>query len=437
MSRPVKPVKKRRPIKVDPLARVEGEGALLVRFRGGEVADVKLQIPEPPRFFEAFLRGRAFTEAPDITARICGICPVAYQMSACHAMEAACGVSVGGPLRELRRLLYCGEWIESHALHVYLLHAPDFLGYDSAIQMARDHREEVERGLRIKKAGNDLLALLGGRAIHPVNVRVGGFHRVPARDDLERLIEPLERSREAALETVRWVSGFEFPELGQDYEFVALRHESEYPFNEGRLVSSGGVDIDVAEFDVRFHEEHVPHSNALHSRLDSERPYHVGPLARFNLNFERLSAGARAAAREAGLPPVCGNPFRSIVVRAVELLYACEEALRIVRSYERPEEPCVPVRPRAGVGHGCTEAPRGSLYHRYEIDAEGKILDARIVAPTSQNQPMIESDLRRFVENHLNLPDDELTWRCEQVVRNYDPCISCSAHFLRVEIERG
>ena len=427
---------KRRTIKVDPLARVEGEGALLVRIKDGEVVDVKLKIPEPPRFFEAFLRGRAFTEAPDITARICGICPVAYQMSACHAMEAACGVTVGGSLRELRRLLYCGEWIESHALHVYMLHAPDFLGYESAIHMARDHREVVVRGLQMKKIGNDLLDLLGGRSVHPVNVRVGGFYKAPTRQQIGNLVEPLERGRDAALQTVRWVSEFDFPDLEQDYEFVALRHPTEYPFNEGRLVSSGGLDIDIADYEERFHEFHVRHSNALHARTASGGSFLVGPMARFNLNFDRLTPGAREAAREAGLEPDCRNPFRSIVVRAVELLYAFEEALRIVSAYEPPERPALEVEPRAGVGHGCTEAPRGALYHRYEIDGEGTIVEAKIVAPTSQNQPMIESDLRRFVEGHLDLPDDELTWRCEQVVRNYDPCISCATHFLELQIER-
>jgi len=302
--------------------------------------------------------------------------------------------------------------------------------------MARDHREVVVRGLQMKKIGNDLLDLLGGRSVHPVNVRVGGFYKAPTRQQIGNLVEPLERGRDAALQTVRWVSEFDFPDLEQDYEFVALRHPTEYPFNEGRLVSSGGLDIDIADYEERFHEFHVRHSNALHARTASGGSFLVGPMARFNLNFDRLTPGAREAAREAGLEPDCRNPFRSIVVRAVELLYAFEEALRIVSAYEPPERPALEVEPRAGVGHGCTEAPRGALYHRYEIDGEGTIVEAKIVAPTSQNQPMIESDLRRFVEGHLDLPDDELTWRCEQVVRNYDPCISCATHFLELQIER-
>jgi len=426
---------RRRTIKVEALARVEGEGALLVKLKDGAVTDVKLRIYEPPRFFEALLRGRRFSEAPDITARICGICPVAYQMSAVHAMEEALGVTVGGPLRDLRRLIYCGEWIESHALHVAMLHAPDFLGYESAIHMAKDHPEAVQRALQLKKVGNDVVALLGGREIHPINVRVGGFYRVPTRAELDPLAERLKWARDAALEMTRWVSGFDFPDFEQNYEFVALRHPQEYPFNEGRLVSSRGLDIPVGEFEDHFREEHVPHSNALHAVRRTGGSYHVGPLARYSLNFDRLPAVARDAALGAGLGPVCRNPFRSIIVRSVETVYACDEALRLIESYERPDRPAVDVEPRAGRGHGCTEAPRGILYHRYTLESDGAIRDARIVPPTSQNQKTIENDLWHVVPQYVELPDEELRSRCEQAVRNYDPCISCATHFLRLEVQ--
>jgi coenzyme F420-reducing hydrogenase alpha subunit len=428
---------KTRTIKVDALARVEGEGAIYVKLKGDQVVDVRLEIYEPPRFFEAFLRGRAFTEAPDITARICGICPVAYQMSACRAMEDACGSRVGGQLRALRRLLYCGEWISSHTLHVYMLHAPDFLGYESIIQMARDHPQAVERGLQLKKVGNELMALLGGREVHPINVRVGGFYRVPTPPELAGIVERLKWAREAALETVRWVAGFEFPDFEQDYEFVALRHRGEYPIDQGRIVSDKGLDIPVQEYGDHFVEEHRPHSNALHARLRERGAYFVGPLARYSLNFDALSPMAQEAARDAGLGPACRNPFRSIVVRAVEILYACDEALRLIGEYEVPEKPSLDIRPRSGTGHGCTEAPRGILYHRYTIDEGGSIAEAKIVPPTSQNQAQIEADLRRFVQASLTLPDDRLTWRCEQAVRNYDPCISCATHFLTLHMEHG
>jgi sulfhydrogenase subunit alpha len=423
-------------IKIDPLARVEGEGALYVKFAQGKVADVKLKIYEPPRFFEALLRGRAYTEAHDITARICGICPIAYQMSAVHAMEDALGVRVDGQLRALRRLIYCGEWIESLVLHVYMLHAPDFLGYHSAIEMAKDHPAIVERGLQMKKAGNEIIELLGGRAIHPINVRVGGFYKVPHKRDFQHLAERLKWAREAALETVRWVAGFEFPEFEQDYEFVALRHPNEYPFNEGRLVSNKGLDIAVQEYDAHFVEEQVEHSTALHSVLKTRGAYFTGPLARYNLNFDQLSPLAQEAAREAGLQPTCRNIFQSIIVRSIEVLYAFDEALRIIENYEMPDQPALEIQPRASTGYAATEAPRGMLYHRYSLDDAGWITDAKIIPPTSQNQKTIENDLWHFAARYINLSDHDLSHQCEQAVRSYDPCISCATHFLRLEIER-
>lgn len=424
-------------IKVNYLARVEGEGAFRVTVRDGRVVRAELSIFEPPRFFEALLRGRAFSEAPDITSRICGICPVAYQMSAAHAIEQALGVRLGGALRELRRLLYCGEWIESHALHIYMLHAPDFLGYAGAVEMAREHGDAVRRGLQLKKAGNEILALLGGREIHPINVRIGGFYKVPDRRELEPLAERLKWAREAALETVRWVAAFDFPEAERDHELVSLVHPHEYPLNEGRIVSSRGLDIAAQDYDRHFEERQVERSTALHSRLRERGAYLVGPLARYSLNFERLSPLAQSAAREAGLGAACANPFRSIVVRAVEVLYACDEALRIIAAYEPPEHPAIAVEPRAGIGCAATEAPRGLLYHRYRLEPDGSIAEARIVPPTSQNQASIEADLARFVGEWLELPEEALRHRCEQTVRNYDPCISCSTHFLHLEVDRG
>ncbi len=425
-----------RTIKVDNLARVEGEGALYVRIRNDELTDIRFRIFEPPRFFEALLRGRRFSEAPDITARICGICPVAYQMSSVHAMERAAGVHVEGQLRELRRLLYCGEWIESHALHIYLLHAPDFLGYASGIELARDHAEIVQQGLDLKKVGNAIMTLLGGREVHPINVRVGGFYRVPTRQELESLIEPLKRARELALETVRWTASFEMPDFEPEYELISLRHPDEYPMNEGRLISSAGLDIDAEEFEDHIVEEQVPHSHALHARLRERGGYLVGPLARYSLNFDRLSSVAQESARAAGLDVTCRNPYQSIVVRGIEVVYACDEALRIIENYEEPDIPAIKVEPRSASGWSCTEAPRGTLYHRYDVDANGLITSTTIIPPTSQNQKMIEDDLRRVVTQNIDLASDDLSTECERVIRNYDPCISCATHFLTLEIDR-
>jgi coenzyme F420-reducing hydrogenase alpha subunit len=419
------------------LARVEGEGAMHVRVRDGRVEDVQLRIYEPPRFFEAFLRGRRFTEVPDITARICGICPVAYQMSSIAAMEDVCGVEAGDQVRALRRMLYCGEWVESHALHVFMLHAPDFLGYANGFEMARDHGPLVERALALKKAGNTLMRVIGGREIHPVNVRVGGFYRAPSRAELEAVAGDLERAREFAVEAVAWTASLPCPDFEEDFTFLALRQPEVYAIEGGRLVSTTGLDLAPYQYDEHVAEEHVAHSTALHSRLRDGTPYLVGPLARYALNRDRLSPAAREAADAAGLGPVCRNPFRSIVVRAVEILYALDEALRLIAAYEPPDPPAAAATPRAGIGFGWTEAPRGLLWHRYEIDGEGTILDARIVPPTSQNQARIERSLHGFVERHLELGDAELHLRCEQAVRAYDPCISCATHFLRLEIDRA
>lgn len=422
----------RRTVSVGALSRVEGEGGLRVVVRDGLVEDVQLRIYEPPRFFEALLVGRGFAEPPDITSRICGICPVAYQMSACQAIETACGVEVDGPLADLRRLIYCGEWISSHTLHICLLHAPDFLGYPSVVEMAADHGEMVETALELKKTGNEVMSLIGGRAVHPINLRLGGFYRVPDRRELKPLSEQLERGREAAHRVVRWVAGFEFPDFEPEYQLAAMTHPTEYPILQGRIVTTGGIDAGPREFEQWFVEEQVEHSTALHARTRATGRCLLGPLARYSLNSSRLSPLAREAAQEAGLGAQCHNPYRSIVVRAVEVLYACDEALRIIDAYQKPKEPFLKVPPREGTGWGFTEAPRGTLYHRYRIGRDGLITQARIVPPTSQNQGQIEDDLRALVPRWAGKEEGELAELCARAVRNYDPCISCATHMLEL-----
>jgi len=272
--------------------------------------------------------------------------------------------------------------------------------------------------------------------VHPINVRVGGWYRTPTKRELRELREPLERAREESLAAVRFAAALLFPDYDRDYELVALAQPGEYPIDRGRIVSSEGIDIDVSEYEETFAEEHVPWSNALHSHVIGRGSYLCGPLARFALSFDQLTPLAQEAARDVGLTAAERNPFRSIVVRCVELVEACDEALRLIDDYEEPDAPCVAVEPREGVGQGCTEAPRGILWHRYAIDDAGTILEAKIVPPTSQNQRAIEEDLRGVVERSLDAPDDELALLCEQTIRNYDPCISCATHFLKLEVER-
>lgn len=417
------------------LTRVEGEGALHLTVADGKVTDLRLEIFEPPRFFEALLRGRHASEAPDITARICGICPVAYQMSTVHALERLFQVPIAPPVRALRRLYYCGEWIESHALHVHMLAAPDFLGCESIVSLAQKERPAVERGLRLKKVGNAIITLLGGRSVHPVGACIGGFTRAPSRADLTPLREDLARAHDDAVACVRWVAGFDLPDRHLDIEFVSLRHAAEYPMNEGRVVSSKGIDCAAEEFDDFFEEHQLPHSNALHAKVKGRGPYFLGPLARVNLNFDRLGPDVAAVARATRIPWPNANPYTSIVARTLEILYAIDEARRIIDAYEPPGVPAAAFTPRAGVGRAITEAPRGSLYHVYETDDRGVIHAARIVPPTSQNQAQMEADLRELVPALLRRSQTEATRLCETAIRNYDPCISCATHFLKLEIE--
>ncbi len=427
-------------INVDYLARVEGEGALRIFTEGGTVCDVQLNIFEPPRFFEGFLQGRGFQETVDITARICGICPVAYQMSAAHALEKALGIVPPPGVHTLRRLLYLGEWIESHALHVYMLHAPDFLGYESAIKMAGEAnlRPLVEQGLRMKRAGNALMTVIGGREIHPVSVCVGGFYSAPSRAALRALLPELQWGLQAAMDTARWAATLPYPPFEVAYDFVALSHPYEYAINEGNFISSSGLNIPMEAYEEHFQEVHVAHSNALHSRYAGrDGSYLVGPLARANLNFAQLSPLAQQVAGEIGFAPPVYNPFKSLLARCLELVHAFEESIALVSAY-RPLHPSRAPEPaplHGGQGAHATEAPRGTLYHRYCVGDDGLIQSARIVPPTAQNLKRMEEDLWQFAPGVLSLPLAEATLRCEQLVRSYDPCISCATHFLRLEIE--
>jgi coenzyme F420-reducing hydrogenase alpha subunit len=422
---------------VDELTRVEGEGRLHLRVLDGEVVEARLRIFEAPRYFERLVVGRTPDEVIDIVARICGICPIAYQLTAVHAFEAAFGVTVDPPVRALRRLLYCGEWIESHALHVYLLHAPDFLGLPSAVELAKLDRALVEQGLRLKRIGNDILAIVGGRPIHPVSLRVGGLYRAPRREELAKLRDDLDEAVEIAQATVRLVAGFDAPAFEARRLLVSLRHPAEYPMNEGRIVSSDGLDLAPQDWPLAFREEQVEGTSALHARTHAGEAYLLGPSARLALAGDRLHPlAAEALAATGQADELATNVFRSVLARAVELVQATAEARDLLDGYERPRAPSVPWHPAPGIAAWATEAPRGLLFHRYEVDEGGIVRHATIVPPTSQNQAAIEADLARFAPSVLDLPHAEATRRLEWLIRCYDPCISCAAHFLDLSVER-
>lgn len=432
-------------INVPVLTRVEGEGALDLEICNGRIEQLRLRIFEPPRLFEKFLEGRSYAEVPDIVARICGICPVAYQMSASHAIESVFRANPGPWVRSMRRLFYCGEWIESHALHIHLLAAPDFLGFDSGIEMAKKYPEEVRRGLRLQGLGNRIVRAFGGRSVHPVGARIGGFFHSPDRRTMDTLLAECLELLPEAVSLVQWTAGLDLPDNEQDFTSVALHHPDEYPFNEGHITASDGLDIPIADYHKHFREIQVPHSTALHGRYFPEGyaegeegiPYLVGPLARVNLNHAQLPQAVRDNLTRAGITFPSKNMFHSIIARAAEIHHALLEAIDILERYQPTSSPYVEVTPRAGVGYGCTEAPRGILWHRYELDEQGRVVQATITPPTSQNQARIEQDLKSFLEAFgLNRPDEELKLHGEKVIRNYDPCISCSTHFLKLKVDR-
>ena len=422
-------------IEVPALARVEGEGGLYIGLENGQAVEIRLDIYEPPRFFEGFLKDRFLQEVPDITARICGICPVAYQMSAAYALENALGVKISPQARSLRRLMYCGEYIESHALHVYMLQAPDLLGKQSALELAADAPEIVKTALRLKKIGNELLKAIGGRSVHPVNVCVGGFYSWPEAKALKALLPDLEWGLNAAIDTVKLGLTLPFPDLEIDYEFVALHHPDEYGVIEGDVISSNGRTLSIAEYENGYIEEHVRHSNALHSHTVDSNTYMVGPLARLNLNHEQLMPKAKQVLQESGVQLPIKNPYKALLARAIELVHFYEEAIKLINEYKPTGPAHVELKLKAGEGSGATEAPRGLLYHRYKIDDNGMIQFAKITPPTAQNLPRIEADLFALTPKIVNMPHEEATLTAEHLVRSYDPCISCATHFLTLKVE--
>jgi len=430
----------RRTIRVGALARVEGEGALHLQMRGGQVEQVRLDIYEPPRFYEAFLRGRHFTEVPDITARICGICPIAYQSASCYALEKAMGVfdQITPEIHAIRDLIYCGEWIESHVLHMFMLHLPDFLGYESAISMAADHGPVVKRALRLKKLGNSIMEIVGGRGVHPVGMCVGGFHRAPYPEDVVALLPEVKACLEDMCElTLFLAENIEYPDLERDYEFVALCPDDGYSMNLGRIKSSKGLDVDQEEFGQAVEERHVEHSNALHSVIKGRGAYMVGPLARLNLNGGNLHPRAAEllpkVVKAVGKNLPWRNNFLSLPARAIETVHAMAVSVDIMEGYTMPASSRVAITPRAGHGGHGTEAPRGICWHEYDTNADGSIASAHIMPPTAQNQITIEEDLYIMADRVKDLPDEEAALKCEHLIRNYDPCISCSVHFLKFD----
>ena len=416
-------------IKVDYLARVEGQGALDIAVNRDSV-DVKLRIFEPPRFFEAFLAGRSYDEVHELTSRICGICPVAHQMTSLRAVENALGIDASRQTRDLRKLLALSAIMNSHVLSLLMLSAPDYFGQGGVFSLREKKPGLVKRALKLKKLANDIGDVVGGRAVHPVYAVVNGFTRVPSRPQIEGLRARLRQATGEVAQTARLFGGLEHPAISGSEEQLAISHKDEYAVNEGVIRTTGGLSAPESKYRDIVSEEQIPYSYAKGSTLGGARTFLVGPLARVNLNFGRLSDNARAIAGEMGFSPPRYSPFDSLFARALEVVHCVDESIGLMDGLPFVQESPVHAFPRGGprAGVALTEAPRGTLFHSFRFDRNGLVEYADIVTPTDHNVKNIERDLKELVGRYRDMPLDKLRLMCEMLVRAYDPCISCSVH---------
>jgi sulfhydrogenase subunit alpha len=429
-------------INVHYVTRVEGHGNIVVDLKDGAIKELRWEIPEAPRFFEAMVRGRSYADAPHITSRICGICSIGHTVASLQGVEAALGVQPSEQTVLLRKLILHAETIQSHTLHVFYLAAPDFLGVNSVIPLATTHKEPLLQAIRLHRLANEWSDLIGGRTTHPINMVVNGFTRLPTQDELRGL---RQRLTEAIPDLEAWVKIFktlDIPDFERETEYLALQRDDEYAFYNGAIASTDGGITPVPQYREKIREFVVPYSTAKHTKAARES-FMVGALARINNNYEKLSPLARWAAEEMGLKPVCYNPFMNNVAQLVEVAHCLEDGVRIINELLamgiKEEDRSVEVKGGTGplnglrTGVGATEVPRGLLIHEYTVDDSGTISGANFIIPTNMNHNNIERDLKALVPTVVEKPQEEITLTCEMLVRAYDPCISCSAHLLNVE----
>jgi len=431
-------------VNVEYLTRVEGHGNIVVNVKEGKLEECRLDIVESPRFFEGMLRGRSIFEAQHITSRICGICACGHTLASIQAAEDAIGFKPSEQTIRLRKFLLHQENLDSHLLHIYLLVAPDLLGVKSFIPLIDSHNKVVRRALRMKKNCNDVCDILVGRHIHPISSIVGGFTKLPKEKDLDAMLDILVGMRPDMEATIELAATLKFPEFERETEYVGLvSDDPEYPMLIGELGSTDGLRMNKNDYKKITNEFVVPHSSAKHAKA-SRSSYMVGALARFNLNYEKLHPKAKEVAKAVGLEPICYNPFLNTVAQLIECVHSLEDSIEILEYFKENgvnhdeaivvglnENGVIPVK--AGKGVGAVEVPRGILFHDYEVDDTGKIVNANCIIPTSQNVNSIEHDMKKMVPEILDKKDDEITLLMEMLVRAYDPCISCSAHFLNVK----
>jgi len=422
-------------VNVHYVTRVEGHGNIVVDVKNGEVKECRFEVVEAPRFFEAFVRGRPYHDINHIVSRICGICSVGHSTASVRATEKALGVELSEQAWLLRKLLFHGEILDSHVLHTYYLVAPDFLGVHSVIPLVETHREVVERALRMKKLAGDLCAMIAGRHTHPCALVVGGFTYTPKERELREMRDRLIAARADMDATVDLFASLPWPQFERETEYVSLRKEDEYAFIDGVVVTSDGFQYPIEDYKKVTNEYLVPISTAKWTKHNRES-YMVGALARFNNNYEQLHPKAKEAAAKFGMKPIVHNPFLNTAAQVVEMVHSLEDSIRIIDDLlargVREEKP-VPVTVRAGEGVGACEVPRGILFHHYVYDERGICVEANCIIPTNQNLANLNADIRALVPQILGRPREEVRLLLEMLVRAYDPCISCSTHFLKVE----
>jgi len=422
-------------VNVHYVTRVEGHGNIIVDVKNGEVKECRFEVVEAPRFFEAFVRGRPYHDINHIVSRICGICSVGHSTTSVRATEKALGVELSEQAWLLRKLLFHGEILDSHVLHTYYLVAPDFLGVHSVIPLVETHREVVERALRMKKLAGDLCAMIAGRHTHPCALVVGGFTYTPKERELREMRERLVAARADMDATVDLFASLPWPQFERETEYVSLRKEDEYAFIDGVVVTSDGFQYPIEDYKKVTNEYLVPISTAKWTKHNRES-YMVGALARFNNNYEQLHPKAKEAAAKFGMKPIVHNPFLNTAAQVVEMVHSLEDSIRIIDELlargVREEKPA-PVTVRAGEGVGACEVPRGILFHHYVYDERGICVEANCIIPTNQNLANLNADIRALVPQILDRPQEEVRLLLEMLVRAYDPCISCSTHFLTVE----
>jgi sulfhydrogenase subunit alpha len=422
-------------VNVHHLTRVEGHGNIVVDVKNGELKECRLEIVESPRFFEAMLLGKPYHQASHITSRICGICAVGHATASLRTSERALGVEPSEQTVLLRKLNFHGEIIDSHVLHSYMLVAPDFFGVGSVIPLAKSHTDVVLRALRIKKLSGDLCAMIGGRHTHPIALCVGGFTHTPTEDELRAMRKRLVDARRDMDETVALFKTLDWPQFERETEYVSLTKPDEYAFIDGQIKTSDGFLYELDDYRQVTNEKIVPHSTAKHASHNRES-YMVGALARVNNNFDRLHPRAKQAAADLGLEPICYNSFMNTAAQVVEMVHSVENAIQITDELlargVKPEAP-VEVEVKASEGVGSCDVPRGILFHNYKIGDDGLVAGANCVIPTAQNYANMEADMRALVPQILDRPEPEITLMMEMLIRAYDPCISCSTHFLDVK----